>query len=42
VFAADAALHDVAAVGRPSGLEQDTKVMAIRLDRDLRLWPALP
>jgi S-adenosylmethionine synthetase len=37
VLAADAALHDTAAAGRPSGLGQDTKVMAVRLNRSLRL-----
>lgn len=37
VLAADAALHDVAAPGRPSGIGQDTKVMAVRLNRNLRL-----
>jgi S-adenosylmethionine synthetase len=40
VLAADAALHDVAAPGRPSSVGQDTKVMAVRLNRDLRLTVA--
>jgi S-adenosylmethionine synthetase len=40
VLAADAVLHDAAAPDRPSGLGQDTKVMAVRLDRDLRLTVA--
>jgi len=37
VLAVDAALHDAAMPGRPWGLGQDTKVMAVRLDRKLSL-----
>ena len=40
VLAADAALHDAAVPGRPSGLGQDTKVMAVRLHRRLCLTVA--
>jgi S-adenosylmethionine synthetase len=40
VLAADAALHDAAAAGRPLGLGRDTKVMAARLDQDLHLTVA--
>jgi S-adenosylmethionine synthetase len=37
VFAADALLHNESAAGRPSGLGQDTKVMATRQNRSLHL-----
>jgi len=40
VLAVDNALHEAAVPGRPSGIGQDTKVMAVRCDRKLHLMIA--